>query len=807
MTRAGTSPFGDNLRRLREAAGLTQEELADRSGLSRDAVSALERGRRRHPQPQTIRALATALGLSDDDVRMLRASTPLRPGGGPTSPVAEPPSTLPTPLTRLVGRQRELEELRQLLFAAGARLVTLTGPGGVGKTRVALELARDPGPKFTGDVAFVSLSSVQDPALILPTIAEALGVRDTSGQSLIERLGQILRGRRTLLVLDNLEHLPEAASPIADLLIACGGLVVLATSRAALRLSGEQEFPIPPLPLRPEMSAVSREQDDSTHVSRLTSHVSDAVALFVQRARAVSPEFVITEANVGAVAEICARLDGLPLAIELAASRVKVLPPETLLARLGSGLAILAGGPRDQAARLQSMRAAIAWSYDLLDPADQALFRRLSVFPDAFTLDEAEAVTASIEGISAEHMVGDTSVLDGVSSLVDKNLIRRLDSTRDHPRFGMLTSIREYGLEKLHECEESAAALRAHASYYLEMAERAANAFRQRTAQEDWLDRLEQHRSNFSVALMRLNESGDQASLLRLAGALAWFWYIRGPLSEGRSWLERALAPPAPDAPDAVRIQAMVGAGLLAHFQDDDGQARAWLEASLTQTSGLDDPWLRAFALLLLGIVAEDQGDYTLAEVRFADALGLFRAADDESNAALALVHLGVAAWGMGDVERAEQLCQQAVELQRPSRDSWGVSISLGYLGLIAGERGEYSRAAVAHRESLELRWQAGVWEDVAASFADLAALAMRVDRPEQAARLFGAADALREEAGRPAVNLPERAIFERAEERARLALGDSSFAQARAEGRALPREQAVSEAAALANEIARIGS
>ena len=438
-----------------------------------------------------------------------------------------------------------------------------------------------------------------------------------------------------------------------------------------------------------------------------------------------------------------------------------------LLARLGSGLALLAGGSRDQAARLQSMRAAIAWSYDLLDPADQALFRRLSVFPDAFTLETAEAVTAVIQGMKVTSHGEAISVLDGVSSLVDKSLLRRLDVEADQPRFSMLAIIREYGSEQLEERGEGTEARRAHAAYFLDLAEQAAHAFRRRTAQEPWLDRLEQERSNFSIALMRLDESGDTASLLRMAGALAWFWYIRGPLSEGRSWLERVLAHPAPGAPDAIRVRAMVGAGLLAHFQGDDGQARMWLETSLTQSSGLDDPWLRAFALLLLGMVAEDHGDYPLAEERFAGALDLFRAANDESNAALALVHLGVAAWGMGDIERAEQLCQQALELQRPSMDSWGVSISLGYLGLIAGERGEYARSAAAHRESLELRWRAGVWEDVAASFADLAALAARVDKPEQAARLFGAADALREEAGRPAINLPERAVFESAEERA----------------------------------------
>jgi hypothetical protein len=383
-------------------------------------------------------------------------------------------------------------------------------------------------------------------------------------------------------------------------------------------------------------------------------------------------------------------------------------------------------------------------------------------------------------------------------------LLQRGDLDGEEPRFGMLATIQAYGLERLEAAGEDEAARRAHAAYVLDLAERAWPAFRQRTGQEPWLDRLEAERANLRAALAWLDESGDATSLLRLAGALSWFWYIRGPLGEGRTWLERALAVPAADVPGELRARAMVGAALLAHFQGDDVGARAWLESSLTLSSERDDPWLLAFSRLLLGMVAEDYGDYHLAEEHFAAALTRFRAADDLSNAALTLTHLGVAAWGQDDARRATGLFEEALALQRATGDGWGLSISLGYLGLLAGERGDYARAAAAHRESLQLRWDAAVWEDVAASLSDLASLAAATGRAEQAARLFGAAAAVRDETGRSFVlYFPERAVFERREAAARAALGADAYAVAEAAGRALAREQAVAEAAALADEIA----
>ncbi|HET7092571.1 MAG TPA: hypothetical protein VFI22_03810, partial [Thermomicrobiales bacterium] len=346
------------------------------------------------------------------------------------------------------------------------------------------------------------------------------------------------------------------------------------------------------------------------------------------------------------------RLDGLPLAVELAAARIKLLPPDALLARLGSGIDLLTGGPRDNAPRLRSMKAAIAWSYDLLDPEEQALFRRLAVFAGGFTLEAAEAVAAGAFGGDAD-IAPAAAIFDGVGSLIDKSLLHRQSRVDGEPRFAMLTTMQDYGRERLAAAGERDEVRRAHAAYFLSLAEEAWPAFRQRIGQERWLDSFEQERGNLRAALRHFDEQGDSTSLLRLTGALFWFWYIRGPLTEGRRWLERALAAPAADASGAAQARAMVGAGLLAHFQGDEAPAQAWLEEGARQARGLADPWLLAFALLHVGIGAEDRGDYGRAADRFAESLARFQAAGDRTNAAHALTHLGVAAWGQGDVQRA----------------------------------------------------------------------------------------------------------------------------------------------------------
>ena len=407
------------------------------------------------------------------------------------------------------------------------------------------------------------------------------------------------------------------------------------------------------------------------------------------------------------------------------------------------------------------------------------------------------------EGVQDETAPQASTVIDGVASLVDKSLVRRIDCDDREPRFGMLATIQEYGFEQLAAAGECEAAQRTHAAYVIELAEEASRAFRRRSGHDFWLNRLEEERGNFRAALAWLDKSGDTAALIQLTGALHWFWYVRGPISEGRSWLERSIAAGNTDEATIPRVRALVGAGFLAHFQGDDDMAVAWLEKSLALSSDLDDPYWLALTLGLLGTVAEDRGDYGVAEPRFTDALALLREAGDQANFAATLLHLGIVAWGQGDVGRAAELCGEASELQRAVGDTWGLSNALAYLGLLAAERGEHARAAALHRESIGLRWESRTWEDIAGSLADVAMLAAVTGRLEQAARLFGAAAALVEQLGR-VIKLPERAVYERVRLGVFALLGQQAFAEAWAAGQKLPLEEAVAEATALTDQIAR---
>ncbi|MDP9356600.1 MAG: helix-turn-helix domain-containing protein, partial [Chloroflexota bacterium] len=521
--------LGPLLRGFRRAAALSQEELAERAGVSARAISDLERGQRASAHLDTLRRLADALGLAPEDRgRLIGAAqasrldvtrSSARPD--PLPDRGRPAVRLPTTLTSFVGRGREVEQVIALLRRADVRLVTLTGPGGVGKTRLALRAAAELLDHVPDGAWFVDLTPLADPALVPAAIAVVLGVREAGGQPLVETLAVALRDKQLLLVLDNCEHLLDAAPVVAELLRACPGLTVLATSRAPLRLRGEREVAVPPLGLpataRPAPEEIAR---------------SEAVRLFVERARAHEADFALTEANAPAVAGIVRVLDGLPLAIELAASRIKLFPPTALLRRLERRLTLLTGGARDLPARQRTLRDAIAWSHDLLTEEERLLFRRLAVFAGGATCEAAEAVA---------DPAGELGVVNGLAVLVDQSLLRKEDDPDGEPRYRMLETVREYALERLDASGEEAAVRDRHAAWCLALAE-AAGAVLWTTYDPGVVARLEAEHPNLRAALTWFAQASDGEALLRIGATLGRFWYVAGHAREGRGWLERALA-------------------------------------------------------------------------------------------------------------------------------------------------------------------------------------------------------------------------------------------------------------------------
>ena len=769
-------PFGARLRRLRQDAGLTQEELASKAGLSARAISSLERGERKHPHPHTVRSLADALGLADDERVSLLAAVP---GRGGTAPATAPPeSDLPTPATPLLGREKELREVRT--FLGGVRLLTLTGTGGVGKTRLALEAARAvlaEGLFLPADVAFVALAPLEDPTLVVPSMARSLGLREAEGQTLEEALRARLRGRRTLHVLDNFEHVLDAASEVARLLESCPGATILATSRAPLRVRGEQEYPVPPLRL-----PTSTLSPDVRSVLR-----SPAGGLFVERAKAASPSFEVTGENAADVAAICWRLAGLPLALELAAARVRFLDPVALLSRLDRALS--AGWARDLPERHRTMRSTLDWSHDLLSQEERVLFRRLSVFAGGFTLEAAEAVGAAGEA-------GPEDALTLLGELAEQSLVTAQPPAdgASGARYGMLEPVRQYAREKLEESGEARAIRGKHATYYLALAERAHPEL-QTARQVEWLGRLDREYGNLRAAMSWALSEGEAEIATRLGWALWLFWWVRGHQAEGRRCMETLLER---HAPADQRTVALAVAGTMAYTQGDFEACEKFFVEGVGLARRLDDTPRLAHQVQGLGLLALERSNPGEAAARFEEALGLYLAAGgNDQMVSFVRTQLGTVLLLRGDHDRAAEMMEEGLAVARRVGDRTSTYVALYNLAQVALARDDLASAASLLREGVTLSREMRDRANLAHFSEGLAVVTEGRGESERSARLFGVAEGLLEEVGAPVYNyyLPDRALYDKTRTAVRSGLGEESFEEARNEGREMGFEQAVAYA------------
>jgi non-specific serine/threonine protein kinase len=694
-------------------------------------------------------------------------------------PATETSLALPSFLTPLIGRERQVTALTAALRRDGVRLLTLTGPAGVGKTRLAVATAAAMAAEFRDGVWFVPLAPVRDPALVPTAIAAALGVREVRGRRIVAGVQRFVRERRALLLLDNLEHVLDAAPVVTELLAACPHLAILVTSRAGLRLSGERIFAVPPLAL-PDL----RQLPPLADLAEVP-----AVRLFVDRAGAVRDGFTLTMDNAQVVAEICSRLDGLPLAIELAAARSRVLSPPVLLTHLEPGLPLLTGGPRDAPVRHQTMREAIAWSHDLLTLDEQRLFRRLAVFTGGFTLDAAAAVRGP-EGIGSPAPI--PSVLDGIGALVDQSLLYRKPAPPDvhaEPRYGMLETVREFGLDQLTVSGEEHEVRAAHMRFFAAFV--ADDALARCPDQPRRIDRAGRDHDNLRAALGWAVETEQAELALSLAGGIRSLWWSRNYVAEGRDWSERVLRMSAPE-PTLDRCRVFLHAGIFCADQGDAESADRYLREALAIARRLDHVRFQSDALRFLGMAACYRGDDASAVGFLREAVQIARDAGQTWPLAAALCELGAADLRVGDLNEATRSGEESLPLTHGGVQQLAAIIGRLALAYVALFRGNRSEVLVNTREALA---QAGAINDLgltAESFVVFAGTANACGDALRAARLLGAADALREQSGRRLFRYHTQYL--QIAESARSALGEGGYADAWRIGTDLALEAAVAE-------------
>ena len=675
------------------------------------------------------------------------------------------PNNLPQQLTNFIGRGQEIAAIEQLLLST--RLLSLTGTGGTGKTRLAMEVADlllDAG-QYPDGVWFVELAALSDPALVPQAVASVLGLREEMGRPLLDALLDYLQPLKVLLVIDNCEHMVVACARLAaDLLLSCPGLAILATTREALDINGETTWRVPTL------SAPLVEHDEPLSDGDVARY--EAVQLFVDRARLRRPDFAVTNENARAVAQLCQRLDGIPLAIELAAARIKVLSLEQIVERLDERFKLLTSGSRTGLPRQQTLQALMDWSYDLLSMPEQELLRALSVFAGSFTLDAMQAV-CSLEGTSEQaeqeespHRIDNYELIDLLGRLVDKSLVIK-DEHRGEARYRLLETIRQYAWTKLEQASEEArhapdpvpprsvsavrhsAIFRRHRDWYLDLSEHAEDALLSQD-QALWLDRLETEHDNLRLALAwSRDEQGEAEGGLRLAGSLVWFWYFRGYLSEGRGWMETMLALPGAEMSGWPRAKALNTAGVMAYLQCDYAAARTRLEESLTIWRTMGDGHTRgtAFALGFLGLVAMRQGNRAARQLA-EESVVLFREIGDNWGLALSLDFLGEVALAQGGRDAARDLHNESLALYRQIGNKWGIALELSNFGREALRDGRYDEAQALLTEALAIQREVGDRWIIAWTMHNLGDVARSVGESEQAAALYGDSLALFEQLG-----------------------------------------------------------